>query len=78
MNQSRARGAAYLIVAGIAGIPGVVLVGAVVLINVALEDEVCHGVYWCDYNAYGLVGIGLLSIALWLGERGRRQWRGDA
>ena len=78
MTRSRALVAAvYMIGAAIVGIPGALLVGAVMVYNFVYEEEACVNVQRCDNNAYGLFGIGLLAVALWLYRRGMDRWRED-
>ena len=77
MSRNRFIGALYFLGAALFGIPGAVLIGAVMLYNLVYEAEACSGIYWCDHNAYGFLGLIPLTVAYWLGDRGLDYWRRD-
>lgn len=77
MTRSRTLAVPYLFGAALFGVPGALLVGGVMLNNDVSVVDACQGVYWCGYNAYGLLGVIPLGIALWFGDRGLAYWRTD-
>jgi hypothetical protein len=77
MTRSRALAVPYLFGAALFGVPGALLVGGIMLNNSVSVADACQGVYWCGYNAYGLLGVIPLGIALWFGDRGLDYWRKD-
>jgi hypothetical protein len=77
MTRSRALAVSYLFGAALFGVPGALLVSGVMLNNTVSVVDACQGVYWCGYNAYGLLGVIPLGIALWFGDRGLAHWRRD-
>lgn len=77
MTRSRTLAVPYLFGAALFGVPGALLVGGVMLNNAVSVVDACQGVYWCGYNANGLLGVIPLGIALWFGDRGLAYWRTD-
>ncbi len=74
--KNRPVGALLLVVGVVLGVPGAGLIAVVMLYNFVYEAEACHGVYWCDYNWIGLIGLGLVTAGTWLGKRGLTYWTG--
>jgi hypothetical protein len=77
MTRSRALAVPYLFGVALFGVPGALLVGGIMLNNSVSAPDACQGVHWCGYNAYGLLSVIPLGIALWFSDRGLDYWRKD-